>query len=65
MQYRQLLTVFVATSILTACSSYDDSSNSTVDLRILQTSDLHMHVVDYDYFQDQLSLTVGLARTRT
>ncbi len=34
-----------------------------MQLRILETSDIHMHVVDYDYIQDQPSLTFGLART--
>ena len=43
-----------------ACSPQTDSA---VQLRILETSDIHMHVVDYDYFQDQSSVTVGLART--
>ena len=46
--------------LLAACSSPQDA---TVQLRILETSDIHMHVVDYDYFQDQPSVTVGLART--
>lgn len=43
-----------------ACSQQEDAQ---VHLRILETSDVHMHVVDYDYFQDQPSATVGLART--
>jgi len=47
-------------AILAACSP---AADSTVQLRILETSDIHMHVVDYDYFQDQSSVTVGLART--
>jgi 2',3'-cyclic-nucleotide 2'-phosphodiesterase/3'-nucleotidase len=34
-----------------------------MQLRILETTDLHMHIVDYDYFQDQPSASVGLART--
>jgi 2',3'-cyclic-nucleotide 2'-phosphodiesterase / 3'-nucleotidase len=34
-----------------------------VQLRILETTDIHVHVVDYDYYQDQQSDAVGLART--
>ncbi len=34
-----------------------------VRLRILGTSDLHAHVVPYDYFRDCEDVTVGLART--
>jgi 2',3'-cyclic-nucleotide 2'-phosphodiesterase/3'-nucleotidase len=46
--------------LVTACAEQQDA---TVQLRILETSDVHMHIVDYDYFQDQPSATVGLART--
>ncbi|MGI9221554.1 MAG: bifunctional 2',3'-cyclic-nucleotide 2'-phosphodiesterase/3'-nucleotidase [Woeseiaceae bacterium] len=63
MHYRQILIFCVSAASLAACAPSGDSRDSIVDLRILETSDLHMHVVDYDYFQDQPSLTVGLART--
>lgn len=36
---------------------------ATVDLRILETTDIHVHLADYDYYRDQQSDTVGLART--
>jgi 2',3'-cyclic-nucleotide 2'-phosphodiesterase (5'-nucleotidase family) len=49
-----------ALCMLGACSTAQDAD---VQLRILETSDVHMHVIDYDYFQDQPSATVGLART--
>ncbi|WP_020593326.1 bifunctional 2',3'-cyclic-nucleotide 2'-phosphodiesterase/3'-nucleotidase [Kiloniella laminariae] len=39
------------------------ASATEVQLRILETTDIHVHVVDYDYYQDQASVTVGLART--
>ena len=54
------ISVMAATFLLTACSP---SQEATVQLRVLETSDIHMHVVDYDYLQDRPSLTVGLART--
>ncbi len=39
------------------------SADSSVQLRILETTDIHVHIVDYDYFRDQPSASVGLART--
>ena len=40
-------------------------ANSVVQLRILETTDIHVYVVDYDYFQDRPAVDVGLARTAT
>ena len=41
------------------------AAETQVNLRILETTDIHMHVVDYDYFQDRPTVTAGLARTAT
>ena len=60
MTARYLVTITALTVLLASCSPPADS---IVQLRVLETSDIHMHVVDYDYFQDQPSVTVGLART--
>lgn len=60
MTLSRLVTVFFALIIVVSCTP---SADPVVQLRILETSDIHMHVVDYDYFQDQPSVTVGLART--
>ncbi|MEJ2172762.1 MAG: bifunctional 2',3'-cyclic-nucleotide 2'-phosphodiesterase/3'-nucleotidase [Woeseiaceae bacterium] len=38
-------------------------AESNVQLRILETTDIHVQIVDYDYFQDSPSMTSGLART--
>jgi len=46
--------------LLSGCTTKDDVR---VQLRVLETTDLHMHIVDYDYFQDQSSISLGLART--
>lgn len=35
----------------------------TVDVRILSTTDLHTNLVNYDYYQDKPSQTIGLAKT--
>jgi len=41
------------------------ASATEVQLRIMQTTDIHVHVVDYDYYSDKPSVAVGLARTAT
>lgn len=38
-------------------------ADANVQLRILETTDIHVHIVDYDYFQDRSAATFGLART--
>ena len=37
----------------------------TVKLRLLETTDLHMDLLDYDYYQDKPNAEYGLARTAT
>ncbi|MCG8422831.1 MAG: bifunctional 2',3'-cyclic-nucleotide 2'-phosphodiesterase/3'-nucleotidase [Proteobacteria bacterium] len=37
--------------------------NPTIELRILETTDIHVYISDYDYYRDSDSITVGLART--
>ena len=51
------------TALVALLASGQAFADTTVDLRILQTTDIHVHIVDYDYFQDRPSVTVGLART--
>lgn len=38
-------------------------ADANVQLRILETTDLHVHILDYDYFQDRPTVTMGLSRT--
>lgn len=40
-------------------------ATARVKLRLLETSDLHMFVYDYDYYQDRQDNTVGLAKVST
>lgn len=40
-------------------------ADTPVELRVLETTDIHVHIVDYDYFQDRPSPGVGLVRTAT
>ncbi|WP_428262689.1 bifunctional 2',3'-cyclic-nucleotide 2'-phosphodiesterase/3'-nucleotidase [Haliangium sp.] len=37
----------------------------TIQLRLLETTDIHVHLADYDYYQDAPSDTVGLANVAT
>ncbi len=57
-----LLLIAAILALLIAKSLFADTK---VQLRILETTDIHTHIVDYDYFQDQPSATVGLVRTAT
>jgi len=38
---------------------------NTIKLRILETTDIHVHIQSYDYYRDQPDDTVGLARVAT
>ena len=50
-------------AIPTALLAVAARAGTAVDLRILETTDIHVHIVDYDYFQDQPTVTAGLVRT--
>jgi len=39
------------------------AANNQVHLRLMETTDLHVHVFPYDYYSDKPRDTVGLART--
>ncbi|OSQ46447.1 hypothetical protein [Thalassospira sp. MCCC 1A01428] len=61
--YRPLASVFIGLSVsLMAGTALADSS---VSLRILETTDIHSHLVNYDYYRDAASQTVGLAKDAT
>ncbi|WCN07849.1 bifunctional 2',3'-cyclic-nucleotide 2'-phosphodiesterase/3'-nucleotidase [Marinomonas mediterranea] len=38
---------------------------ATIDLRLMETTDIHMHLMDYDYYSDKQSDAVGLSRVAT
>lgn len=40
-------------------------SQTTAKLRILETTDIHVHVADYDYYANKTSASVGLAKVAT
>ncbi|MFD0981792.1 bifunctional 2',3'-cyclic-nucleotide 2'-phosphodiesterase/3'-nucleotidase [Tropicimonas aquimaris] len=41
------------------------AANNQAHLRIMETTDLHVHVFPYDYYSDRAVDTVGLSRTAT
>lgn len=52
-----------AAALMTLSAPAQLLADSNVQLRILETADIHVHIVDYDYFQDQSAAIFGLART--
>jgi 2',3'-cyclic-nucleotide 2'-phosphodiesterase/3'-nucleotidase len=69
MYNKKLLAVFITSSLgLSACGSSDDDKQPEVNpievnLRVLETSDLHANIMDYDYYKSKYDATIGLART--
>ncbi|MFH1806996.1 MAG: bifunctional 2',3'-cyclic-nucleotide 2'-phosphodiesterase/3'-nucleotidase [Pseudomonadota bacterium] len=61
--HRPLGAAILALSV--ALGSVGAQADSTVSLRILETTDIHTHLVNYDYYQDGASDTVGLAKIAT
>ncbi len=43
----------------------EKASKTTVDLRIMATTDLHANIMDYDYYTDKQDTTLGLSRVAT
>ncbi|MCG8520009.1 MAG: bifunctional 2',3'-cyclic-nucleotide 2'-phosphodiesterase/3'-nucleotidase [Pseudomonadales bacterium] len=64
---RALLLVSAITSLtLAGCGSDDDDAKvATVDLRVMETTDIHANVMDYSYYGDKTDPKVGLVRTAT
>lgn len=57
-----LLIMFTITQVLFP-SNMDAENTRIVDLRILETTDLHATLVNYDYYQTKTDNTVGLVKT--
>ncbi|MCV2369060.1 bifunctional 2',3'-cyclic-nucleotide 2'-phosphodiesterase/3'-nucleotidase [Roseateles oligotrophus] len=55
-----MLKTFLCAFLLTGCLG---AQASELKLRILQTSDLHMNLLNYDYYQDRSTDEYGLAKT--
>lgn len=61
---RPLPLIIAAVAGLVAGSSLA-LAETTAQLRILETADIHVHVVDYDYYANKPSNSVGLAKVAT
>ncbi|MBV7317185.1 bifunctional 2',3'-cyclic-nucleotide 2'-phosphodiesterase/3'-nucleotidase [Shewanella sp. NIFS-20-20] len=69
MHNKQLLSLAILAALgisTTGCNS-DDNDNQVnaprVELRVLETSDIHTNIMDFDYFKSKEDPTIGLART--
>ncbi|MEO9775671.1 bifunctional 2',3'-cyclic-nucleotide 2'-phosphodiesterase/3'-nucleotidase [Roseibium sp.] len=63
---RGLLTGAAATGLAAALHPYSVlASDGTAHIRLMETTDLHVHVFPYDYYGDRPVDTAGLARTAT
>ncbi|MCX2722055.1 bifunctional 2',3'-cyclic-nucleotide 2'-phosphodiesterase/3'-nucleotidase [Roseibium salinum] len=61
---RSLLMGAAATGLTTALHPYSVlASEGTAHIRLMETTDLHVHVFPYDYYSDKPVDTAGLART--
>ena len=52
-------------SLLALCVTAATVQAATVDLRILETTDLHSNMMDFDYYKDTPTEKFGLVRTAT
>ena len=63
---RTLLTGMAATGFATALHPYSVmAKEGSAHIRLMETTDLHVHVFPYDYYGDRPVDTAGLARTAT
>src|SRR3546814_4859117 len=61
---RSLLGGMTATSALVALHPFAARAQANqAHLRIMETTDIHVHVFPYDYYGDKPNDTLGLART--
>jgi 2',3'-cyclic-nucleotide 2'-phosphodiesterase / 3'-nucleotidase len=54
---------FALAALLAACNV--NALATEIKLRILETTDVHMHLLNYDYYQDRPTQEYGLAKTVT
>ncbi|MBW8189772.1 bifunctional 2',3'-cyclic-nucleotide 2'-phosphodiesterase/3'-nucleotidase [Neiella marina] len=58
--FRRSIFLLLAASLLSPVGSADEPVS--IELRILETTDIHMHLVDYDYYRDEPSVSIGFSR---
>ncbi|NRA86647.1 MAG: bifunctional 2',3'-cyclic-nucleotide 2'-phosphodiesterase/3'-nucleotidase [Rhizobiales bacterium] len=52
-------------SSIASMAIFNHANAETINLRIMETTDLHTHMIDYDYYKDKQSNKVGLAKVAT
>ncbi len=62
---REFLAGTAATAVIALHPFSARAEANQAHLRIMETTDLHVHVYPYDYYSDKPTDTVGLARTAT
>ncbi|SEH43278.1 2',3'-cyclic-nucleotide 2'-phosphodiesterase / 3'-nucleotidase [Halobacillus karajensis] len=62
---RSALGLGLAASVVFPSAVTAETDEDVVDLRLMETTDLHSHVMNYDYFYGQQDDTVGLVNTAT
>ena len=60
-----ILTIFISSLFSPLTISAEEHTTPIVKLRILETTDLHAHILPYDYDKKVPSVEFGLARTAT
>ena len=60
-----LLAAALSCAVLTSWVSAQAQEGATVELRLLETTDLHANIVPYDYYRDEPTDEFGLAKTAT
>lgn len=57
--------LLTATPLIGALPAFSQAGAGTVKLRVLETTDVHVHILSYDYYRDGPDNTVGLAKIAT
>ena len=56
----------LSAAVLTGMLAMSGSAMAdTIELRIMETSDIHTNLMDYDYYKDKPNDKIGLVRTAT